>query len=127
MSEIMTKKPETVLTVPYGKDDTEMAVITREGKNDYSVYFTKSGYSVRGTLLDIIREITKKFVSYENIKKIQGLLWKDDDRMDQETLFDAQEEMADFALEVARFEGECEDLVKTFPWLYNVKEEKTNV
>ena len=119
MSEnIMTKKPEAVINVPYKKDGIEMAAITREGKNDYSVYFAKSDCSVRGTLMDIIREVAKRFVDFQTIKKIQELLWRDDDRMDQETLFEAQQEMAEFALNVARFENECDDLMKSFKWLY---------
>lgn len=115
---IMMKKPETIINVPYKKDGIEMAVITREGKNDYNVYFEKSHYSERGTLMDIIREVAKRFVDFQTIKKIQELLWRDDDRMDQETLFEAQQEMAEFALNVARFENECDDLMKSFKWLY---------
>lgn len=55
---------------------------------------------------------------YEKIKEIQKLAWKDDDRMDQDTLFDLQEGIADLALAIATNEGMTDDLVKTFPWLY---------
>lgn len=55
---------------------------------------------------------------YEKIKEIQRLAWKDDDRMDQDTLFDLQELIADLALAIATNEGKVNDLVYEFPWLY---------
>lgn len=56
---------------------------------------------------------------YSKIKEIQQLVWKDDDRMDQETLFELQERVADLALAIATNEGVAEDLVNTFPFLYS--------
>lgn len=56
---------------------------------------------------------------YSKIKEIQQLVWKDDDRMDQETLFELQERVADLALAIATNEDETEDLVHTFPFLYS--------
>lgn len=56
---------------------------------------------------------------YSKIKEIQQLVWKDDDRMDQETLFELQERVADLALAIATNEDKTEDLVHTFPFLYN--------
>ena len=59
---------------------------------------------------------------YEKLKKIQQLLWDDDDRMDQEILFEIQEVFADLLLEVATAEKKIDDLVKSFPWLYCEKD-----
>jgi len=59
---------------------------------------------------------------YEKIKEIQQLLWKDDDRMDQETLFELQDGVADLALAIATDEGWEKDLVASFPWLYELKD-----
>jgi len=55
---------------------------------------------------------------YEELKKIQSLLWKDDDRMDQETLFELQDYVSKLILNVAKEENKTNDLVKSFPWLY---------
>lgn len=60
---------------------------------------------------------------YGIICDIQRLAWKDDDRMDQETLFDLQERIANFALLIAEDENRVDDLVKAFPWVYEVKED----
>lgn len=49
---------------------------------------------------------------------LQRTAWKDDDYMSQETLFELQEKLADFALLVAQNENRVEDLAKAFPWLY---------
>lgn len=63
---------------------------------------------------------------YEKIEKIQELLWRDDDMMRQETLFELQDYVAELILEVANKEGPktVDRLVKKFPWLYQVKEAK---
>jgi len=55
---------------------------------------------------------------YESIAHIQKLLWKDDDRMDQETLFELQEYVAKLALGIAQKEGRVDDLLREFPYLY---------
>jgi len=55
---------------------------------------------------------------YEKLKKIQTLIWRDDDLMSQDTLFELQEEFTNLLLEVAQKENKTEDLVKSFPWLY---------
>lgn len=55
---------------------------------------------------------------YNKLKHIQQLLWKSDDRMDQEILFELQDEFAELLLEVAEQQGKTKDLVETFPWLY---------
>lgn len=55
---------------------------------------------------------------YNKLKHIQQLLWKSDDRMDQEILFELQDEFAELLLEVAKQQGKTKDLVETFPWLY---------
>jgi len=57
---------------------------------------------------------------YTTLKKIQEMLWREDDLMSQDTLFELQEFVADVILDVAKFEGDgkVDDLVKSFPWLY---------
>lgn len=61
---------------------------------------------------------------YEDLEKIQELLWRDDDRMDQETLFELQDRFAELILKVASKEGPrtVDRLVAKFPWLYTTKE-----
>lgn len=56
---------------------------------------------------------------YNEIVHIQKLIWKDDDRMEQEVLFELQEYVADLALKIAMKEGKADRLVKEFPWLYS--------
>lgn len=58
---------------------------------------------------------------YERLKKVQEMLWRSDDLMDQETLFELQEYVSRVILEVAEQEGKTTDLVKSFPWLYEQK------
>ena len=58
---------------------------------------------------------------YNDLKKIQKLLWKDDDRMDQDTLFELQEFVAELTLKAAEKENKVDDLLKNFRWLYEVK------
>ena len=55
---------------------------------------------------------------YPFVERLLELVWSGDDLMDQETLFDLQEKMTDFALKVAKNEGKVEDLKKAFPYLY---------
>ena len=55
---------------------------------------------------------------YEKIKEILGLCWRDDDRMDQETLFELQEKVADLLLQVAYDEGKQEECLEEFGWIY---------
>jgi hypothetical protein len=55
---------------------------------------------------------------YGELKKIQKLIWKDDDRMDQDTLFRLQEYVAVLISDVAAKEKKTDDLIKSFPWLY---------
>jgi hypothetical protein len=55
---------------------------------------------------------------YNELKKIQQLVWKDDDRMDQDTLFELQDYVSELISEVAKKENKVDDLMKTFSWLY---------
>ena len=55
---------------------------------------------------------------YKELKRIQELLWKNDDYMDQDTLFELQDYVATLLLQVAQKEGKVNDLVKSFPFLY---------
>lgn len=57
---------------------------------------------------------------YEKLKEIQKLIWKNDDLMDQDTLFELQDKIANLTLEVAQKEGKVEQLIKDFKWLYSV-------
>lgn len=59
---------------------------------------------------------------FKDITEILGLAWKDDDRMDQETLFDLQEKIAELALKIASREHKVDELVKKFPWAYEVSD-----
>jgi hypothetical protein len=58
---------------------------------------------------------------YEELKKIQQLVWKDDDRMDQDTLFELQDYVSEIILNVASKEKKTDDLISSFPWLYKTK------
>jgi len=58
---------------------------------------------------------------YNEIKKIQQLLWKHDDMMQQEDLFELQELVAELALGIAQKEKKTEQLAKDFPYLYERK------
>ena len=56
---------------------------------------------------------------YNELKEILKLSFKDDDRMDQDTLFDLQDRITDLTLRIAQKENKTDDLVKSFPWLYD--------
>lgn len=56
---------------------------------------------------------------YAKLVELQDLLWKGDDLMSQDALFEAQELVADLTLKVCFAAGKTgEDLVAKFPWLY---------
>jgi hypothetical protein len=56
---------------------------------------------------------------YDTLKTIQKLLWKDGgDRIDQDTLFELQEQVTQLTLEAASKEKKVDDLLKEFPYLY---------
>ena len=55
---------------------------------------------------------------YNELKKIQQMLWKSDDRIDQDTLFELQDYVAELVLKVAEKENKVDDLIKSFPYLY---------
>jgi hypothetical protein len=55
---------------------------------------------------------------YNDLKNIQKLLWKNDDRMDQDDLFELQDLVSELILIVAEKENRIDDLVKEFPWIY---------
>lgn len=59
---------------------------------------------------------------YNELKEIQKLIFKGDDLMNQETLFELQEKITELTLTVAQKENKTNDLVKSFPWLYQVEE-----
>jgi|BioPla2DNA2_1021312.scaffolds.fasta_scaffold356104_2 hypothetical protein len=61
-------------------------------------------------------------IMYNELKEILKLSFKDDDRMDQDTLFDLQDRITDLTLRIAQKENKTDDLVKSFPWLYQVEE-----
>jgi hypothetical protein len=58
---------------------------------------------------------------YEKLKEIQKLIFKGDDRMDQDDLFELQEKIAELTLEVAQKEEKTEQLIKDFKWLYDTE------
>ena len=56
---------------------------------------------------------------YAKLVELQRILWEGDDLMSQDTLFEAQELVADLTLKVCFAAGKTgEDLVEKFPWLY---------
>lgn len=60
---------------------------------------------------------------YKQVVKIQELIWQDDDCIEQENLFEVQELIAKLALDIATKEHKVEELVKQFPYLYELKGE----
>jgi len=58
---------------------------------------------------------------YNKLKEILSLLWKHDDRMDQDTLFKLQDKMTKIILEVAKKENRTKDLLKSFPYLFEAE------
>lgn len=62
---------------------------------------------------------------FDLICALQQLAWKDDDMMDQDTLFEMQEKLSEFVLQFAeRLSPEYVDrIVKQFPWMYKAEEE----
>ena len=85
-----------------------------EEEHGIKTYVSKEGAEALGKLVGLAP-------LYESICKLQSLLWQDDDLMDQDALFDAQGMVADIALEIANKTGKVDDLIKKFPWLYEVK------
>lgn len=59
---------------------------------------------------------------YKEVKTLQSLAWQDDDLMRHDTLFEVQDKLASLALALAQDCGKTDDLVKSFPWLYTVRE-----
>lgn len=56
---------------------------------------------------------------YAKLVELQRILWEGDDLMSQDTLFEAQELVANLTLEVCFAAGKNgEELVEKFPWLY---------
>lgn len=55
---------------------------------------------------------------FDDVVEIQKIVWRDDDRLDQENLFELQDKIAEFALKIANREHKTEELVNMFPWLY---------
>ena len=60
-----------------------------------------------------------KLEIYEKLKDIQHLVWKNDDLMDQGTLFELQDELIHLVLQVAVDCHKENDLIKSFPFLYS--------
>lgn len=55
---------------------------------------------------------------YNEVKKIQQMLWKNDDLLEQETLFDLQDYVGALLLKIAKSEDKTDDLLKSFPYMY---------
>lgn len=56
---------------------------------------------------------------YDDVAKIQKQVWKGDDQIGQEDLFELQDQIASLALKVAEEEGRTYDLIRMFPHLYS--------
>lgn len=61
--------------------------------------------------------MTKKDI-LKRLIKVQKLLWKNDDLMNQETLFNLQDEVQTLVLKVAEDTNSTDIILKEFPWLY---------
>jgi hypothetical protein len=59
-----------------------------------------------------------KATEYDYAKYILRLLWKHDDMMTQETLFEAQDYALKLAMKLACKEDQAEDLIANFPFLF---------
>ena len=59
---------------------------------------------------------------YKELAEINKILWRSDDCISQDDLFEVQDKVAELLLKVANKEKKGEQLVKDFPWLYKVKE-----
>jgi len=57
---------------------------------------------------------------FKSICEIQKIAWRDDDCMNQDTLFELQDKIAQLALRIASAEHKVDDLVSAFPWIYTV-------
>ena len=64
--------------------------------------------------------------NYDKIEEILSLAWRNDDRMDQETLFDLQDRLAEFALKIAQDEWCVDRLIKKFPRIYERRDGEEN-
>lgn len=76
------------------------------------------------TMANLTTIIEEENGMYEKIEKIQEMLWRNDDMMMQETLFELQDYVADLLLKVAEKEGKVDKLVAKFPFMYRRKEEE---
>lgn len=55
---------------------------------------------------------------YDTLKNVNVMLWKNDDMMSQDTLFELQHLFGNILLSVAIDEDKLDDLESSFPWLY---------
>ena len=58
--------------------------------------------------------------NFEKVVEIQEIVWRGDDLLAQDDLFELQEKIAKFALDIAKKAHKTDELVKKFPWLYKV-------
>ena len=61
---------------------------------------------------------------YNKLFFLNILAWRDDDRMEQSTLFDLQDELAKLTYAVANECGKTDDFVKGFPFLFGNGEQE---
>ena len=57
-------------------------------------------------------------MAFTLILEILGLLWKNDDFLDQDDLYEVQEKTADLAWKLARTKEKRKILMDKFPWVY---------
>jgi hypothetical protein len=60
---------------------------------------------------------------FEKLVEIQKTVWRGDDLIDQEDLFELQDQIANLTLEVSKDVGKAAEkwLSETFPWLYKLE------
>jgi len=61
--------------------------------------------------------MTKKEI-FEKLVELQEIVWRGDDRMDQDDLFELQDKLGSLVLILAKDTKQESLLIASFPWLY---------
>ena len=60
----------------------------------------------------------KKELIFNQLVELQRILWRSDDRIDQDDLFEAQDQLSSLVLDLAKDLGKDDEVVDEFPYLY---------
>lgn len=63
---------------------------------------------------------------YEKLMELQEFIWRSDDLIHQEHLFEVQRIAAEATLLAAAEVGELDELLERFPWLYSEAEREVD-